>query len=303
VPRQASKINDGDVGLVTGQKLTLRQLLNMMLIASANDAAEAVAIRVGGSEKAYVALMNAKAKALGLVNTHAMDPHGLGKHETSTASDLSVLARQAMADPVLRAIVKKRSVVVPRPKHKPRVFGSTDLLLGHYTGMEGVKTGFTNPAGYCFIGAAKRSGVELLGVVMGAKSNKGRFSEMRKLLDWGFAHTHMRAIVSREVTMGVVAVDGCTPGSSVTVHASETASRTLLDGCRLETAVTLPATVTAPVARGQQLGTVAVYRGTTELVSVPLLADVDVPVVPTLTRLLRDLPTAWSPIAARAHSL
>lgn len=275
VPRQASAIDNGDVGLRTGQKLTIRRLLEMMLIASANDAAEAIAVRVAGSEKAYVALMNAKAKSLGLANTHATDPHGLGKRETSTAADLTVLARRVMADPVLRAIVRKRSVVVPRPGHKTRTYRSTDLLLGRYAGIEGVKTGFTNPAGYCFIGAAKRGGVELMGVVLGATSNAGRFSEMRKLLDWGFAHVHAKTLVSRDVTMGVVPVDGGS-ASSVTVHAADAVTRALLDGTALDTTVSLSPTVTAPVSAGQRLGTVEVGRRGATLAVVPLLADADV---------------------------
>ena len=289
VPRKAAAINNGDVHLVTGQKLKIRQLLEMMLIASANDAAEALAIRLAGSEKAYVALMNAKAASLGLVNTHATDPHGLGKHETSTASDLTVLARHVMADPVLRAIVLKRSVLVPRPKHKARRFKSTDLLLGHYAGIEGVKTGFTNPAGYCFIGAARRGDVELMGVVLGAKSLSGRFAEMRRLLDWGFAHTHLQTMVSAEVTMGVVPVEGDL-GRSVSVRAAATVTRVMLDG-PFETTVTLPPTVAAPVSRGQRLGTIEVGRNGVTLAVVPLLADADVALPPALPDLLVMVPT------------
>ena len=114
VPRQVKQVWSGGVGLVPGQRLTVRQLLNIMLIPSANDAAEALAIHVGGTEKRFVALMNAKAKALGLTHTVAADPHGLGKHEHSTAHDLSVLAHEVLSDRILRAIVRQRSVAVPR---------------------------------------------------------------------------------------------------------------------------------------------------------------------------------------------
>jgi D-alanyl-D-alanine carboxypeptidase (penicillin-binding protein 5/6) len=271
VPRQAAAINDGDVGLVTGQKLTYRQLLNMMLIASANDAAEAVAIRAAGSQAAYVALMNAKAKALGLKNTHAVDPHGLGKHETSSVNDLTVLGRLVLANPVLGPIVRTRSVVVPRPKHKSRVFPSTDLLLGHYAGIEGVKTGFTNPAGYCFIGAAKRGAVELLGVVLGAKSNNGktgRFAEMRILLDWGYAHAHAVTIVSPDATWSVSVA-----GGPVVASAESTVTRVLLDGSQLDTTITPSPTATAPVSPGQQVGTEEVGCNGVTLATVALFAD------------------------------
>ncbi len=188
VAAKAAAIDNGDVGLYKGQKLTVRQLLQMMLVASANDAAEALAIHIAGSEKAYVRMMNEKAAEIGLKNTRAADPHGLSKKEKSTAQDLSVLARYVMADPELRTIVAMKRVSVPRRKGKARWYRSTDALLGKYRGIEGVKTGFTNPAGYCFVAAAKRGDVELVAVVLGAKSNAARFSEARKLLDWGFKH-------------------------------------------------------------------------------------------------------------------
>jgi serine-type D-Ala-D-Ala carboxypeptidase (penicillin-binding protein 5/6) len=276
VSRKAAAIDNGDVGLVAGQKFTVRQLLEMMLIASANDAAEAVAIHIGGTEGHYVALMNAKAKSLGLTGTHATDPHGLGKKETSTASDLSILARQVMADPVLRSIVRKRFVTVQRPGKKTATYASTDRLLGTYQGMEGVKTGFTYPAGYCFVGAARRSRIELLGVVLGTGSNADRFGQMRKLLDWGFLHCHMRLLLSADTTMGAVAVEGLST-RTVTVHAAREASAALLDGnVSLDTSVSLPATMPPPVTRGQQLGTATVSVSGVQLASIPLLADADV---------------------------
>jgi D-alanyl-D-alanine carboxypeptidase (penicillin-binding protein 5/6) len=280
VPKQAATITDGGVGLVTGQQLTYRQLLNMMLIASANDAAEAIAIDVAGSQAAYVNLMNAKAAALGLKDTHAVDPHGLGKGETSSADDLTVLARCVLANKVLAPIVHTRSVVVPRPGHKPRVFPSTDLLLGHYAGILGVKTGFTNPAGYCFVGAAKRGAVELVGVVLGTNSNAGktgRFAEMRILLDWGFTHAHARTIASPETTYSVQVA-----GGPVVASAESTVTRVLLDTSRLVTTITPSTTVTAPVPQGQWVGTETFTCNGATLATVPLFADADPPASPVL---------------------
>jgi D-alanyl-D-alanine carboxypeptidase (penicillin-binding protein 5/6) len=280
VPRQAEAINDGDVGLVKGQRLTVRQLLQIMLIPSANDAAMALAIHVGGTEARFVALMNAKAKAIGLTHTRAADPDGLNKKETCTAKDLTVLARKVMADPVLRGIVGMRSVVVPRVRKKRSVVASTDLLLGHYKGMEGTKTGFTNPAGYCFVGSAKR-GVELLGVVLGAKSNAGRFSEMRKLLDWGFAHTHVRLLVSKGTTLGVEPVDSGV-ATSVAVCTTRSVSAPLLDGSGpVTTVLTLPPSVTATVALGAQLGSVGFWQAGLMIANAPVVAASAVAAQPT----------------------
>ncbi len=273
VPKKAAAIHNGGVGLVAGQRITVRRLLEMMLVASANDAAEAIAIRIAGSESRYVALMNAKARALGLTGTVAADPHGLSERERSTASDLALLARTVMADPVLRTIVGKRSVTVPRPHNRTKTYASTDLLMGHYAGIEGVKTGYTSASGYCFVGAAKRGGVELLGVVLHTKSLAQRFAQMRTLLDWGFAHVHMRLLVAADTRFGPVAVEGQS-GVAVSVRAAREASAALFDqGGALETSVSLPASVAGPIARGQQLGTVRVSRDGVLLVTVPLVAD------------------------------
>jgi D-alanyl-D-alanine carboxypeptidase (penicillin-binding protein 5/6) len=266
-------VGEGGVGLVGGQHLTVRQLMNMMLIASANDAAEVLAFHVAGSEGKFVDMMNAKAAQLGLKNTHAIDPHGLSKRESSSAADLSVIARELMTYPAIREIVNKQSVVVPGPNGSHSVYGSTDKLLGHYAGIEGVKTGFTNPAGYCFVGAAKRGDTELLGVVLGAGSNAGRFAEMRKLLDWGFAHYRTRRLVSAEAPIGVVAV-GRSADATVSVRAAESFSVLEKTGdAPASVRVTLPQQIPTAVWRGQQLGTAEVYRSGSVIASVPLLAE------------------------------
>jgi D-alanyl-D-alanine carboxypeptidase len=276
VTSAAARIDNGDVGLVTGQKLTVHQLLALMLIPSANDAAEALAIHIGGSEKAYVVLMNAKAKSLGLKGTIAADAHGLGKRESSTAYDLSVVARRFMADPVLRAIVAKHSVAVPRVGAKSDWASSTDRLLGVYRGIEGVKTGFTAPAGYCFVGAARRGDVELVGVVLGTDSIAARFAEMRKLLDWGFAHAHTHQVVSRDTTIGVQPV-GLKLRRRLLIHPVRSVSVTLLDGAPATTQRTTIGALTLPLRAGQQVGTVRIYQGTQLLASVPLAVLVAVP--------------------------
>ncbi len=274
VSAKAARTPDG-VGLWKGERLTVRQLLLMTLVASANDAAEALAIHIGGTEANYVELMNAKAKALGLKHTLAYDPHGLGKKEHSSARDLAVLARTVMADPVLRGIVAMRTVSVPRRHGKASKKVTTDRLLGHYAGIEGVKTGFTNPAGYCFVGAAKRNGVELVSVILGARSISERFSESRKLLDWGFAGFKIKRVVSTSMTRVVAVKNGVVPTDSV--HPSRDVSCAVWTrGAAVVASITLPAEVLAPIHHGDQLGVVRAMQGTWRLASVSLVADSDV---------------------------
>ncbi len=163
VSPRAAAIAEGDVGLSPRQKLTVSQLLDMMLVASANDAASALAIHVSGSERRHVARMNAKARQLGLTGTVARDPHGLGAQERSTARDLAILGRAALADPVLRTVVARRVVAIPRTGATLQWVPATNRLLGTYPGATGVKTGYTRPAGYCLVASARRHGVEIVG--------------------------------------------------------------------------------------------------------------------------------------------
>ena len=275
VTAKAAAIDDGDVGLVTGQKLTVAQLVDMMLVASANDAAEALAIHIAKTESRYVALMNAEADRLGLSQTHAADPHGLSKRERSSARDLAILARRVLADPVLRKVVRKQSVLVPHPGKKPTALRSTYHLISGYAGIEGVKTGYTRASGFCFVGAAKRGGVELVGVVLGAKSNSDRFVQMRKLLDWGFAHTHVRTLVTNATLVAVTLGDDDDPTSADTVLArpARAVSMALLDGgSAVALRVRASSVAREPVVAGQQVALLDLYLGKRLLATVPLLA-------------------------------
>ncbi len=287
-------VDEGGVGLRTGQKLTVRQLMTMMLVASANDAAEVLAVHVAGSESKFVRMMDAKAASLGLEHTRAVDPHGLGERGRYSAADLAVISRELMSYPEIRKIVAKKSVTVPGPKGTRSVYSSTDQLLGKYKGIEGIKTGFTNPAGYCFVGAAKRGDTELVGVVLGASTGSARFADMRKLLDWGFAHYRTQKLVSDAAPIGVVAV-GRSGDATVSVRAAEPYSVLETIGAEPATVrVILPPSVPTAVWRGQQLGTAEVSRSGSVIATVPLLAEAAV----CDPAAARPMPASKPPVAA-----
>ena len=156
VTPEAVKVGESDAGIKAGDRLTIEQLLEAMLVKSANEAAMQLAISEGGSVQGFADLMNAEAARLGLEDSHFTNPHGLDQvgHYTS-ARDLAVLAAAAMSDPRFRAIVTKRTITLTG-KNGKRTLKATDQLLGKLPGLEGIKTGFTNKAGYSFVGAAKR---------------------------------------------------------------------------------------------------------------------------------------------------
>ncbi|MHB8705829.1 MAG: D-alanyl-D-alanine carboxypeptidase family protein [Coriobacteriia bacterium] len=276
VPVGATVVGEAGVGLHAGQELTVRQLLEAMLVHSGNDAAITLAVHVAGSEDAFAEAMNAKAAQLDVRHSRYTNVHGLDEfgHHTS-AADLATLARYALQFPEFREMVAMREVRVPTGSTIKK-FDASNKLLGTYDGATGVKTGWTNDAGYCLVASAERNGIGLVAVVMGAKSEDQRFAEARRLLDWGFEHYRIEQISSAEQTAALVAVSDYLDVHSAAVVA-ETTTAPLFD---LRGDVTVSADVVdeieAPVTRGQRLGTLSVVQGDRLLTQVPIVAAADI---------------------------
>ena len=175
---------ESQIGLYAGEQLSRAIMLRAMLIVSANDAARALAVDVGGSEEGFVALMNEAAADLGLSGTAAMNSYGLdatGAH--STARDVANLAAVLMQDETFRATVVRTTASL----HGMTFVSTNQTFLTTYPGAEGVKTGRTTEAGWCLVAAATRDGRRLIAVVLGSSSDPGRVSAASSLLDWGFS--------------------------------------------------------------------------------------------------------------------
>ncbi|OPG01784.1 D-alanyl-D-alanine carboxypeptidase family protein [Microbispora sp. GKU 823] len=170
-------------GLRAGERLTVRDLLYGLMLPSGADAAHALAERYGPGTAKFVAKMNDAARALGLRDTRYANPDGLPSKGYSTARDQATLALAALRDPVIASVAKTPKRVVGKSAgHRGHVWRSTNDLLDD--GAVGLKTGFTNQAGYCLSFAAIRGGRTYVGVVLGERSDKARFATARKLLDW-----------------------------------------------------------------------------------------------------------------------
>jgi D-alanyl-D-alanine carboxypeptidase (penicillin-binding protein 5/6) len=190
------------MGLSAGEKLTLLDLLYGLLLPSGNDAAVAIADSIGGSVPKFVALMNQRAAQLGLTRTHFMNPHGLGEpNHYTTAHDLAVVAAVAMQSPTLVKITSTKEYIIPKTStHKAYdLMTGDDLVPGArspYPGAIGVKPGFTGDAGYCQAFAAIRYGHLIVGAVLNEPSWQVRITDMRNLLNWGFAQEAIPAAPS-----------------------------------------------------------------------------------------------------------
>ena len=173
----AAGTGGSSMGLVAGERLTVSDLLHGLLLPSGNDAAVALAEHVAGSEADFVAMMNARARAIGLQSTRFANAHGLdAPDQLTTALDLALLASAAMQDAELASIVAK-----PVANVAGRALVNTNELLSTYAGADGVKTGTTDEAGECLIAAVSRNSRRLLLVELGSSE---RYEDARKLLDY-----------------------------------------------------------------------------------------------------------------------
>ncbi|MCR4430697.1 MAG: D-alanyl-D-alanine carboxypeptidase [Tepidanaerobacteraceae bacterium] len=210
ISERAWRTGGSQVFLGPGEEQTLETLLKCITIASANDASVAVAEYIGGSVEGFVKMMNDKAKALGLKNTNFMNPHGLSEqNHYSSAYDIAMMSRELLKYPkfftwstmwmdYLEHTDKKRDATM---------LANTNKLLGKYEGLDGIKTGFHQKAGYCFAGTAKRGDFRLISVVMGGENSSQRFEDTVKLLDYGFGHFNSILIAKKGSVQKILPVE------------------------------------------------------------------------------------------------
>ena len=181
----AADVGESSANLRAGERLTVRELLEAALIQSANDAADALAFYVGrGNEQRFVALMNARARKLGLRDTHFVRPDGLdAPGHVSSARDVTLLARIVMHRPLVRQIVRMRSATISGGE----TLHTWNDLLSTYPGVFGVKTGHTSAAGWSQVAAARRRGVTVYATLLGSPARDTRNADLSALLTWGLA--------------------------------------------------------------------------------------------------------------------
>ncbi len=189
VSRNAARAPKTHLRLKVGEVFRLGDLLKAMMMVSANDACLAAVEHVGGDEEQFVKLMNAKAVALGLSDTHFSNGCGFdGPDHYSTAEDLATLSEVAMRNAVFRDLVKEeREIITPVSGYRAYVLHNTNRLLGRIPGVVGVKTGFTSKAGRCLIAKVSQNGSDLLLVIL--NSNR-RWNTAKSLIDYGFRLTN-----------------------------------------------------------------------------------------------------------------
>ncbi len=261
--------------LKVGETMSVTDMVKSIAIASANDCACAMAEHIAGSEGAFVEQMNKRAQELGMDDTHFVNCTGLddgadaGSHLTS-AHDIALMSRELLTK---HPDIKKFTTTwMDTVRNGTFGLANTNKLVRFYQGATGLKTGFTSQAGYCLSASAQRDGMELIAVVLGAESSQARFAACKQLLDYGFANfalvrPELPGDLSVPVKLGVVDGVKAVPTQAVQL---------LIDKAQkgeVSIRTELPDAVTAPVSKGQRLGTLTVRVGEQVLSQVPLVAE------------------------------
>jgi D-alanyl-D-alanine carboxypeptidase (penicillin-binding protein 5/6) len=276
VSPEAARVGESSVMLRPGERLTVRDLAIAALVPSANDAATALAVSVGhGSIPRFVAMMNAKAKELGLSSTHFENPHGLDQPgHMSSARDLTTLLTAALRNPFIRTWSTRSTATIAGG----RTLTSTDDLIGTLP-LIGAKTGHTNDAGWSQVAAVQGGGVRITASVLGSPTEAQRNADLGGLLAWGLAQYHrVKAVDSRRVYGLAETGYGRRP---IRIVARNDVVRTVRVGKPLVERAVVSSALALPVVQGQQVGEVRVFAGGRLIARTPLIAAGSVSAVST----------------------
>ena len=290
IDEDVPKYTDGThIALEPGEKLTLRDLTNALLIESANDAAVAIAIHISGSVENFADLMNEKAKEIGALNTHFENPNGLpNENHLTTAYDLAMISKYAMENKDFRDIVKNYTYVIPQTnkKDEARYLKSSNRLLYStrkievdneivpikYEGVNGVKSGYTKAAQQCLVSSATRGEQNLICVVLKAQG-PNVYVDTHKLLDYGFDNFEkVNLSYKNEFIKNIDVLQG--EDNYTTAITKDTTYATIPKGKEtfIEKKIDIPENINAPIKKGQVLGKVTFLLngesiGSTEIIS------------------------------------
>lgn len=292
VSAYAAGMGGSQVYLKEGEQMSVSELLKCITVVSGNDAAVAMAEYLSGSEAAFVAEMNLRARELGMADTNFVNCTGLpAQGHLTSAHDIALMSRELILNhPSIREYT-----TIWMDSIRNGAFGltNTNRLIRFYQGATGLKTGSTDSALYCLSGTAERDGMELIAVIMKAPTSTQRFEDATNLLNYGFSTYTLENVVPESalppvpVSLGTQATVQPVLGENTHLLLEKTKAGSL------QQLVTLADSVEAPVAAGSQLGTLTITSGEEVVAELPILAGEEIPRVTFSQMLVQMLRTAF----------
>ncbi len=275
VSANAAGMGGSQVYLAEGEQITVEELLKCVCVSSGNDAAVALAEKVAGVTELFVEQMNNRARGLGMGDTHFVNPTGLtAEGHVTSAHDIALMSRELLTKhPDIRRFA---TIWTDSIRNGTFDLANTNKLIRRYDGATGLKTGYTASAGYCISATAEREGMELIAVVMKGETADKRNADAKALLNYGFSAYALVSAAPEEPLPALPVTMGETDSVSLTLPPDAlTAVVEKAQAAALERRIDLPESLPAPVGQGQQVGTLTLCSGDTELMTVPILAAED----------------------------
>ncbi|WP_312642824.1 D-alanyl-D-alanine carboxypeptidase family protein [Hydrogenoanaerobacterium sp.] len=267
----AATMGGSQIWLEPNEQMSVHDLLKAAAISSANDASVLLGEAVAGSEEGFVAMMNERAKELGMNNTTFRNACGLDEKEhLTTARDIAIMSSELLKHDKIKEYT---TVWMDSLRGGKTQLVNTNKLVRFYDGTTGLKTGTTNGAGSCLSASAQRKGLSLVAVVLGAPTSDDRFAGARKLLDYGFANYAMATPPNIDAQLNPVKVlRGTQPEVAVQYESPKAIVVKQGDEQKLEQRISLVPDVVAPVEEGQILGKVLISLDSNPIAEYPLKA-------------------------------
>lgn len=252
----ASSMGGSQVFLDPNTEMKAEELIKSIAIASANDSAVAMAEAISGSTTNFVSRMNSRAKELGCKNTNFKNVHGLDEEgHYSTAYDMSLIAKELLKHEQILKYTSTYEAYLNKPNGTSTWMVNTNKLIKYYTGLDGLKTGFTKTAGYCLTSTAKRNDMRLISVVMKEPSSQVRNSETISLLNYGFSNYKIKTILKKEQKLGTIEVqNGKKEFADITILEDATNLESINDNKEYSFNIVTDK-VKAPLKKGDKVGT------------------------------------------------
>lgn len=208
ISERAASMGGSQIYLEKGSTATVEELLTTIAVGSANDSAVAMAEKIGGTVENFVVLMNKRAKELGANNTTFKNPHGLDEegHET-TARDMALIAKEVVKHDKIIKLSSTYETTITHKNGKSLWLVNTNSLIKFYSGLDGLKTGFTDKAGYCLTGTMKRNDMRLITVVMHAETKEDRNTDTINMMEYAYSMYNKKTLVSSENYLGNMFID------------------------------------------------------------------------------------------------
>lgn len=280
ISEYAAGMGGTQIYLEAGEVQTIENLIRAATIRSANDASAALGEAISGSNEAFLKLMNARAKELGMENTQFKNATGLPTEEHySSAYDVALMSREILKYEDLRKYMTTyiEDLTVGRKKDDTQTMVNTNRLIRDYEGTTGIKTGSTNAAGYCLSGSAKRGDLHLIAVVMGANTSSERFNDAKKLLDFGFANYNSVNLGKKGDSIATIPIEKANLKSiDLILERDIYALLQKENKSDIKRDIVIGENIQAPILRGDKLGEIIISLDGKELDRVGLISNVDV---------------------------